>query len=47
MQRWQVGWVRRITDEIESGELRWTAGLSEEKKGSEAQEIRRRIKERT
>jgi len=43
-QRWQLGWVRRITDEIESGRLEWAAGLSEEKKGSEAREIPRWLK---
>jgi DNA-binding PadR family transcriptional regulator len=40
-QRWQLGWVRQIADEIESGELEWVAGLSEEKKGAEAREIPR------
>ena len=40
-QRWQLGWVRRIVDEIESGELPWVAGFSAEKKGAEAQEITR------
>lgn len=44
-QRWQLGWVRRIADEIESGELEWAAGLSEEKKGSQAQEIPRWLTE--
>jgi hypothetical protein len=33
--------VRRITDEIESGEVEWAAGLSEEKTGTEAREIPR------
>jgi hypothetical protein len=32
-------------DEIESGELRWAAGLSAEKKGAEAQEIPRWLKD--
>jgi DNA-binding PadR family transcriptional regulator len=38
-QRWQLGWARRIADEIESGELEWAAGVSADKKGSEGQEI--------
>jgi DNA-binding PadR family transcriptional regulator len=40
-QRWQLGWVRRITGEIESGELEWVAGVAEERKGAEAREIPR------
>jgi DNA-binding PadR family transcriptional regulator len=43
--RWQLGWVRQIVQEIESGELEWVAGLSEEKKGAEAQEIPRWLKD--
>ena len=43
-QRWQLGWVRRIADEIESGELEWVAGLSEERKGAGAREIPRWLK---
>jgi DNA-binding PadR family transcriptional regulator len=35
--RWQVGWVRRIADEIESGELEWSAGISEEKRQDQAE----------
>jgi hypothetical protein len=45
LQRWQLGWVRRIVEEIESGELEWAAGLSAENKGSEAQEIPRWLRD--
>jgi hypothetical protein len=37
--------VRPIVDEIESGELRWSAGLSAEKEGADAQEIPRWLKD--
>ena len=38
-RKWQLGWVRRITAEIESGELEWTAGISEQAKSSDQAEI--------
>ena len=28
-RKWQLEWVRRITGEIESGELEWSAGFSD------------------
>jgi hypothetical protein len=33
-RRWQAGWVRRIADEIASGELEWFAGVVPEKRGA-------------
>jgi DNA-binding PadR family transcriptional regulator len=38
-RKWQLDWVRRITAEIESGELEWTAGISEKDKSSDQAEI--------
>jgi hypothetical protein len=29
-RKWQLEWVRRITTEIESGDLEWFAGFSEQ-----------------
>jgi hypothetical protein len=38
-RKWQLDWVRRITAEIQSGELEWTAGISEKDKSSDQAEI--------
>jgi hypothetical protein len=29
-RKWQLEWVRRITNEIESGELEWFAGFTKQ-----------------
>ena len=43
--RWQVGWVRRIAAEIESGELEWSAGISEEKNQDQSEPPPRWLRE--